>query len=121
MLRAGFVPVLCARESRTSLQGHPWLAPCSGLSSMLLSTARHVGVNKTCKGPRDPGPPSQAASCRTAVRLRLEGWLRHNPSAWERRARVNSDFQVREVCINKPDRARLLLPDNKHLQTVSLS
>lgn len=81
---------------------------------------RHRGVNKTCEGPREPGPPGQAASCRTAVRLRLESWLRHNPSAWERRARVNSDFQVREVCINKPDGARLLLPDNKHLQTVSL-
>lgn len=39
MLRAGFVPVLCVRESRMSLQGHPWLAPCSGLSSMLLGTA----------------------------------------------------------------------------------
>lgn len=39
MLRAGFVPVLCARESRTSLQGHPWLAPCSDRSSMLLGTA----------------------------------------------------------------------------------
>lgn len=37
MLRAGFVPVLGVRESRTSMQGHPRLAPCSGRSPMLLS------------------------------------------------------------------------------------
>lgn len=81
---------------------------------------RHRGVNKIPEGLWDPGPPGQAASCRTAVRLQLEGWLRHNPRAWERRARVNSNFQVREVCINKPNEARLPFPDNKHLQTMSL-